>query len=71
LAERTLARQMRAEGATLREISERVSALARRECSLATLQREIDLCDVRCANCHRRKTAATAGRFQARLTARG
>jgi hypothetical protein len=47
-----------------------VSVLARRECSLATLQREIDLCDIRCANCHRRRTAATTGRFEARVTAR-
>jgi hypothetical protein len=48
-----------------------VSTLARRECSLAKLQREIDLCDIRCANCHRRKTAASSGRFAARISGRG
>lgn len=29
--------------------------------SLKTLQKEIEKCEVRCANCHRRKTAETLG----------
>jgi len=32
-----------------------VSTLARNCASLRTLQEEIDKCDIRCANCHRRK----------------
>jgi hypothetical protein len=30
-------------------------------CDLAALQREIAQCDVRCANCHRRRTAEQFG----------
>jgi hypothetical protein len=33
-----------------------VPALARRGCALRTLQNEIDQCQIRCANCHRRRT---------------
>lgn len=33
-----------------------VSTLARGGYSLAAVQREVDACDVRCANCHRRRT---------------
>ena len=33
-----------------------VSALARSGYSLERVQKEVDLCDVRCANCHRRRT---------------
>jgi hypothetical protein len=44
-----------------------VTLLARNECSLATLQDEIDRCDIRCGNCHRRKTATE----RVGLTARG
>jgi hypothetical protein len=35
-----------------------VTRLAHREVGLAMLTREIDKCEVRCANCHRRRTAA-------------
>lgn len=40
---------------------ETVSRLAHRECSLARLDTEIAKCVVRCANCHRRRTAAVFG----------
>lgn len=33
-----------------------VSDLVRSECGLARIQAEIDRCEVRCANCHRRRT---------------
>ena len=32
--------------------------------SLKTLQKEIDKCDIRCANCHRKKTAKTNGCYK-------
>ncbi len=35
-----------------------VPAIARRGCSLARLKREIERCQIRCANCHRRRTIA-------------
>lgn len=38
-----------------------VSALARSGYSLSAVQREVDQCDVRCANCHRRKTHEQRG----------
>jgi hypothetical protein len=44
----------------------KVTDLARNEYSLARLQREIDRCEVRCANCHRRRTATARGGFTAR-----
>jgi hypothetical protein len=43
-----------------------VMRLARDEASLARLDEEIACCEVRCANCHRRRTAVTAGYFRAR-----
>jgi hypothetical protein len=39
------------------EKAERVSRLVSIGCSLARLRAEIEKCDVRCANCHRRRTA--------------
>lgn len=38
-----------------------VSELMTGDYALFTLQREIDKCEVRCANCHRRKTARERG----------
>ena len=38
-----------------------VSILIRWGCALERLQREIDRCAVRCANCHRRRTAIQLG----------
>ena len=35
-----------------------ISMLVLKRWSLARIQAEIDKCDVRCANCHRKKTAA-------------
>jgi hypothetical protein len=39
----------------------RVTVLARRGCSLATLEAEIAQCEIRCANCHRRRTRSMRG----------
>jgi hypothetical protein len=38
-----------------------VSGLISRGCGWSTVLKEINKCDVRCANCHRRKTAAEQG----------
>lgn len=46
-----------------------VAHLANRECSLARLEEEISKCVVRCANCHRRKTAEDFGYYRFRLAA--
>ena len=37
-----------------------IGKLLRHSASLAKIKREIEKCDVRCANCHRRKTAERA-----------
>jgi len=42
----------------LRDKRSNVSALAWSQTSLAKLQAEIDCCEVRCCNCHRRRTAS-------------
>jgi hypothetical protein len=34
-----------------------ISALLHKKCSIEVLKKEIAKCDVRCANCHKRKTA--------------
>ena len=41
-----------------------VMTLARREVGLARLSAEIQQCEVRCANCHRRRTAREAGAYR-------
>lgn len=41
--------------------SDNVSTLVHQGCSLATLREEILKCDVRCANCHARRTAKQFG----------
>lgn len=38
-----------------------VADMIRSRCSLKRLKTEIDKCDIRCANCHRRKTAKEQG----------
>jgi len=38
-----------------------IGKLIRHSASLAKIQLEIEKCDVRCANCHRRRTAERAG----------
>lgn len=43
-----------------------ISNLVRHRVSLAKLQEEIDKCVVRCANCHRRKTAIQFGYYSSR-----
>ena len=40
-----------------------VSVIIGRGSSIEALKREIDLCVVRCANCHRKKTARERGFF--------
>jgi hypothetical protein len=42
-----------------------VMRLARQEVGLARLSAEIQRCEVRCANCHRRRTARQVGAFRA------
>jgi hypothetical protein len=43
-----------------------VTQLIRREASLARIDREIAQCEVRCVNCHRRRTARALGHHRAR-----
>jgi hypothetical protein len=43
-----------------------INQLVRREVGLRRLRAEIDQCEVRCANCHRRKTAIAGGYYRAR-----
>lgn len=43
----------------------RVSALVAQGYSTRTVMREIAKCDVRCANCHRRRTAKQLGWYAA------
>jgi hypothetical protein len=44
-----------------------VVQLAGRECSLAALEREIAECEIRCANCHRRRTIVDQAHFRNHL----
>jgi hypothetical protein len=41
-----------------------IATLVRDGVTIDRLQREIDLCEVRCANCHRKKTAKDRGFFR-------
>jgi hypothetical protein len=41
-----------------------INTLLTNNCSIVTLVAEIDKCEVRCANCHRRKTADTHGNYR-------
>jgi hypothetical protein len=43
-----------------------VMQLARREVSVAMLDAEMARCEVRCVNCHRRRTSVAGGHFRAR-----
>lgn len=45
-----------------------VSVLARGGYSIETIQKEIDKCEVVCANCHRRRTAKRAGTYRYLVT---
>jgi hypothetical protein len=51
----------------LRDKRDAVTRLAWHGCSLATIDAEIDKCQIRCANCHRRATASRAGHFRFRV----
>jgi hypothetical protein len=46
--------------------TQNVSRLASQEVSLERISREIAECEIRCANCHRRKTAARGQHFRYR-----
>jgi transposase-like protein len=50
----------------LRDKRNAVTRLAWHGCSLATIDAEIAKCEIRCANCHRRATAARAGHYRFR-----
>lgn len=41
-----------------------VASLAWFESSLTVLQREVDACEIRCRNCHRKRTARTGGHYR-------
>jgi hypothetical protein len=43
-----------------------VTQLIRRSASLARIGREIAECEVRCVNCHRRRTAGVLGHHRAK-----
>ena len=49
----------------LRDKREDISTLVQYGVSLRALENEIAKCEVRCANCHRRRTAANAGYYRA------
>jgi transposase-like protein len=51
----------------LRDKRDDVTRLAWHCCSLATIDAEIEKCEIRCANCHRRATASRAGHFRFRV----
>lgn len=44
-----------------------ISDAVKREVSIATLRAEISKCDLRCANCHRRRTAREVGSYRCAL----
>lgn len=46
-----------------------ISTLVHSQASLERLENEVKKCDVRCANCHRRKTATERGSYRLRLVA--
>jgi transposase-like protein len=50
----------------IRDKRDAVTRLAWHGCSLATIDTEVDKCEIRCANCHRRATASRAGHFRFR-----
>jgi hypothetical protein len=43
------------------EKEDSVAALVNHACSIERLRKEVDKCEVRCANCHRRRTAQQRG----------
>ena len=44
--------------------SKHIAALVANGCSVDRIRREIEKCDVRCANCHRRRTAKERGWYR-------
>ena len=48
----------------LRDKIKDISYLASRQFSIATIQKEIEKCEVVCSNCHRRRTADRAGWYK-------
>ncbi len=50
----------------LRAKKEEISAMVRRGAPISSIALEMEKCEVRCANCHRRKTARDRGWYRAR-----
>lgn len=44
-----------------------ISQMIRDKCSIEKIQKEIDKCEVRCANCHKRRTAKQFNWYKASL----
>lgn len=43
---------------------EAVAIMVQKNCSIARIKKEIEKCEVRCANCHRRKTSRENGHYR-------
>ncbi len=44
-----------------------IAVLFKKRCAIKTLEKELNKCEVRCANCHRRKTAKEIGSWKYKM----